>query len=52
MHYFNFYDDTLTIHMKLEKYKGATPTVVTYFYYWGLYEKLPEKPTDVDLNLG
>lgn len=45
-------DDTMTVHLEFEKNKGANPTVITYFYYWGLYEKLPEKPTDIDLNIG
>ena len=42
-------------HMKLQlqyrRLDGFFPCVVTDFYFWGLYQKLPDLPLEVDLDI-
>ena len=42
-------------HMKLQlqyrRLDGVFPCVVTDFYFWGLYQKLPDLPLEVDLDI-
>ena len=42
-------------HMELKlqyrRLDGVSPSVVTDFYYWGLYQKLPDLPLEVDLDI-
>jgi hypothetical protein len=42
-------------HMKLQlcyrRLDGVSPSVITDFYFWGLYQKLPDLPLEVDLDI-
>lgn len=41
----------MTLNLVYKEMKGGTPAIVTTFYFWGLYTKLPEKAVTVDITI-
>jgi hypothetical protein len=41
--------EKITLSLTYKNMGGASPTVITTFYYWGLYPKLPQKPVAVNV---
>lgn len=40
--------DKMTLNLVYKQLKGGTPAIMTIFYFWGLYDKLPEKTLTVN----
>ena len=40
--------DKMTLNLVYKQLKGCTPAIMTIFYFWGLYDKLPEKTLTVN----
>ena len=38
----------MTLNLVYKQLKGGTPAIMTIFYFWGLYDKLPEKTLTVN----
>lgn len=43
--------DEMELNLVYRATGGASPTVMTVFYFWGLYAKLPEKTVKVDIKI-
>lgn len=43
--------DHMELKLQYRRLDGVSPSVVTDFYYWGLYQKLPDLPLEVDLDI-
>ena len=41
--------DALTLNLVYRVLQGAAPTVMTTYYFWGLYDKLPEYEVNVNI---
>ena len=41
----------MTLNLVYSRMGGASPTVITTFYVWGLYSKLPESAIDVKITI-
>ena len=41
----------MTLNLVYSKMGGASPTVITTFYVWGLYSKLPGSAIDVKITI-
>lgn len=44
-------DDEMVLKLEYIKVDGFVPCVITNFYFWGLYPKLPDLPLEVDLDI-
>jgi len=40
--------DKMTLNLVYKQLKGGAPAIMTIFYFWGLYDKLPEKTLTVN----
>ena len=40
--------DKMILNLVYKQLKGGTPAIMTIFYFWGLYDKLPEKTLTVN----
>ena len=43
--------DKMTLNLVYKNLKGGTPQIMTIFYFWGLYTKLPQKTIDVNITI-
>lgn len=43
--------DKMTLNLVYKRMEGAHPAIVTTFYFWGLYTKLPEKTLTVNTTI-
>lgn len=42
--------DVLTLNLVYRELQGAAPTAMTTYYFWGLYDKLPEYEVNVNIT--
>lgn len=42
--------NSIRLNVTMTRLSGANPTVITYFYFWGLYDKLPDLPVVLSMR--
>ncbi len=43
--------DEMVLQLEYIKVDGVVPCVITNFYFWGLYPKLPDLPLEVEMDI-